>query len=162
MADFDMKNWLDQHVVPLLKETALEIYHPFWNGIPPKEVLVILLSQPDPASAWPTAVKKLLDGGFRFDFLREQQAIAMESGLFKAFGGDGAPLFNAEGTASVRLFKKVGGEEDSGRWVNLILQVGCKYPEGTDAALATKAFYALFEESPLVVCQTYGATFGQA
>jgi hypothetical protein len=156
VSDFDMKSWLDKNVVPLLADTGLQIYHPFWNGVPPKEVLVILLSQPSPASAWPTAVKKLLDGGFRFDFLREQQAIAMEGGLFKAFGGDGAPLFNAEGTASVRVFKKL---EDG---VGLILQVGCKYPDGAEAALATKAFYAQFEESPLSVCQTYGATFGQA
>ena len=153
---FNMKQWLDNNVVPLLADTALKIYHPFWNGMPPKEVLVILLSEPEPAEAWPSAIKKLLGGGFRFDFLREQQLIGMDSGMFKAFGGDGAPLFNNEGTASVRLFKKV----DDG--INLILQIGCKYPDGGSAALATKAFYAQFEESPLSVCQTYGATFGQA
>jgi hypothetical protein len=151
-----MKGWLDEYVVPLLKDTGLKIYHPFWNGMPPKEVLVVLLSEPSPSDAWPTAIKKLLGGGFRFDFLREQQAIALEGGIFKAFGGDGAPLFNAEGTASVRLFKKM----DDGK--NLILQIGCKYKDGAAAAQATKTFYGLFEESPLTVCQTYGATFGQA
>lgn len=156
MADFDMKAWLDQHVVPLLVDTALKIYHPFWNGMPPKEVLVVLLADPTPEDAWPTATKKLLEVGFRFDFLREQQLIALEGGTFKAFGGDGAPLFNNEGTASARLFRK----EDDG--TNLILQIGCKYPDGASSALATKAFYAQFEESPLSVCKTYGATFGQA
>jgi hypothetical protein len=155
MADFDMKTWLDEHVVPLLSDTGLKIYHPFWNGVPPKEVLVILLSDPSPQSAWPKAAKHLIEAGFRFDFLREQQAIALEGGIFTAFGGDGAPLFNEEGTASVRLFKRVGA-------VNLILQVGCRYSDGIVAAAATKAFYGLFEESPLSVCQTYGATFGQA
>lgn len=156
-----MKQWLDSHVVPLLADTSLTIYHPFWNGMPPKEVLVILLATPPGDAAadvvpWHVAAKKLIDVGFRFDFLREQQAIALEGGLFKAFGGDGAPLFNAEGTASVRLFRK---EEDG---INLILQVGCQYGDGPSAAIATKAFYAQFEESPLQVCQTYGATFGQA
>jgi len=156
MTDFDMKTWLDTHVVPLLAPHGLSLYHPFWNGVPPKEVLVILLAQPEPASSWPAAIKALLEQGFRFDFLREQQLIPMDSGMFPAFGGDGAPLFNPQGTASVRLFHK---REDG---VNLILQVGCRYASGEEAAAATKAFYALFEESPLSVCQTYGATFGQA
>ena len=153
---FSMKAWLDSHVIPLLKDTGLKIYHPFWNGVPPKEVLVILIAEPEPPDAWPKAAKKLLEDGFRFDFLREQQVIALEGGIFKAFGGDGAPLFNAEGTASVRLFRKA----DDGK--GLILQIGCRYADGVSAAAATKAFYALFDESPLTVCQTYGATFGQA
>ena len=146
---FDMKAWLDTHVVPLLQ--GLKIYHPFWNGIPPKEVLVILLAQQD----WPAQVKRLLDAGFRFDFLREQQVIALETGTFTAFGGDGAPLFNQEGTASVRLFKRVDG-------VGLILQVGCSYGKTDLAAAATKDFYALFDESPLTVCKTFGVAFGDA
>ena len=156
MTDFDLKTWLDTNLLPILTATGLKLYHPFWNGVPPKEVLAILLADPTPVSAWPAAVKALLEQGFRFDFLREQRLIAMESGVFKAFGGDGAPLFNQEGTASVRLFKKL--EDGCG----LILQVGCRYASGEEAAAATKAFYALFEESPLSVCQTYGATFGQA
>lgn len=149
MTAFDMKAWLDQHVVPLLE--GLKIYHPFWNGVPPKEVLVILLAQQD----WPQQVKRLLDAGFRFDFLREQQLIAMEGGTFHAFGGDGAPLFNQDGTASVRLFKRVEG-------IGLILQVGCQYGRADRAAAATKEFYGLFEESPLTVCQTFGVAFGDA
>lgn len=152
---FSMKKWLDEHVMPLLQDTGLKLYHPFWNGMPPKEVLAVVTSDPE-LDAWPTAVKKLLDGGFRFDFLREQQAIALDGMVFKAFGGDGAPLFNAEGMASVRLFRKASDGK------GLILQVGCKYASGEDAAAATKRFYAQFEESPLTVCQTYGTQFGQA
>lgn len=148
-----MKAWLDLHIVPLLAPHALKIHHPFWSGSPPKEVLVLLVAEPE---AWGLAAKNLLEGGFKFDFLREKVAIALENGLFQAFGGDGAPLFNQAGMASIRLFRKL----DDG--VNLILQIGCQYPDGPSAALATKAFYALFNESPLVVCQKFGAVFGQA
>ena len=157
---FDMKGWLDREVVPLLKGRGLKIYHPFWSGNPPKEVLVILVADPvaTGAASWPDAVKSLLEQeAFRFDYLREQVGIVMEGGaMFKAFGGDGAPLFNQEGTASVRLFRKC---EDG---VGLVLQVGCRYPSGELASQATKDFYALFEESPLTVCKTYGAVFGAA
>jgi len=166
MSDFDMKKWLDSHVVPLLnQEPNLRIHHPFWNGMPPRDVLVIAMAgeleensdQEFDPSAWPRAIQRLLQtDGFRFDFTREQIAISHEGGIFNAFGGDGAPLFNPEGLASARLFRK----EDDG--IGLILQVACRYPNGTDAAAATKTFYGLFEENPLEVCQKYGAVFGQA
>ena len=106
---------------------------------------------------WPRAVKRLLDeAGFRFDYLREQMLVALEGGTIKIFGGDGAPLYNEQGMASCRLFKKL----DDG--IGLILQVGCQYPAGEDAVQATKSFYQQFDESPLVVTQKYGALFGQA
>lgn len=151
-----------------------------WNGTPPREVLVWLHTglSPDPeeadledlvhrestghapsfdAAAWPHAVKKLLeDHGFRFDFLREQLLVTLEGGPISIFGGDGSPLYNDKGMASVRLFRK----EDDG--VGLILQVGCQYPSGPEAAAATKAFYDLFEESPLELTQKLGTVFGQA
>ena len=168
MAEFDMKSWLDKTVVPLLAiNKTLSIYSPFWNGVPPKEVLVILMAgqgddEFDPA-AWPGVLKSLLDEHkFRFDFTREQIAVSHDNGLINLFGGDGAPLFNPDGLASARVFRK---EEDG---TGLILQVASRFPStdnlspGQHASAATKAFYSLFEESPLEVCQTYGALFGQA
>ena len=161
MADFDKKAWLDEHVLPILKAHALLLYHPFWLGLPPKQVLAICIAQPDEdGSLWSAPVKALLDEGWRFDFLREQVGIVMDTGeMFKAFGGDGAPLFNEEGTASCRIFKKVGPDDAR---VGLTLQIGCRYPTGIMAAAATRAFYAQFKESPLDVCQKYGAVFGAA
>ena len=57
MADFQQKEWLDKNVVPLLNgEPALALHHPFWNGTPPKEVLVLLKPADDSdESAWPRA-----------------------------------------------------------------------------------------------------------
>lgn len=180
MAAFDLKGWLDSHVVPLTRrEPPLKIYSFIWNGDPPNEVLVWLHTGQDEngtvrvehdvdgkelpvreafdPTAWPRAVKHLLEAeGFRFDFLREQTMVALPGGNITIFGGDGAPLYNAQGMASARLFRK----EDDG--VSLILQVGCQYPSGEDAAAATKSFYQSFEESPLEVCKKHGTTFGQA
>jgi hypothetical protein len=117
---------------------------------------------PDP-SAWPKATKRLLDEeGFRFDYTREQLAVQVDGRVFNLFGGDGAPLYNPEGMASVRLFR----QRDDG--IPLIVQIACQYKsaDGVDAghlaAAAAKAFYDLFDVSPLEVCQKYGAVFGQA
>lgn len=42
---FEMKEWLDQHVVPLTQsDPPLRIYSFLWNGDPPKEILVWLLA----------------------------------------------------------------------------------------------------------------------
>lgn len=182
MAAFDLKSWLDAHVVPLTKHTIpLHIYSFIWNGSPPNEVLVWMHTGPsldyeeaeledlkhrdqtghapppfDPG-AWPKAIRMLLEEEkFRFDFLREQTLVNLPGGTVTIFGGDGAPLYNAQGMASARLFRK----EDDG--VSLILQVGCQYPSGEEAAAATKGFYQSFDESPLEVCQKFGTTFGQA
>jgi hypothetical protein len=177
MAAFDLKRWLDDHVVPLTKRAIpLNIYSFIWNGDPPKEMLVWVHAGTSPASAsaegeasfsesdvdfdphaWPRAVKQLIEeDNFRFDFLREQIMVALPEGTISVFGGDGAPLFNKHGMASARLFRK---EEDG---VGLILQVGCQYPSGEEAAAATKSFYGQFEESPLELCQKFGTVFGQA
>lgn len=212
MADFQMKKWLDDTVVPLTtKEPQLRLYSFIWNGNPPKEILVWLLAgsqpvgvdaglepptddsfhhdvrraadaDPDPdkkpvadsiranleavefdPAAWPRAVKRLLEeDGFRFDYLREQQMVQLENGLVPVFGGDGAPIFGKEGTASARLFKKT---EDG---IGLIVQIGCHYPAtdehnpGRHAASAVKGFFSLFEDNPMVVCQKFGAPFGAA
>jgi len=109
----------------------------------------------DPA-LWPTVVKRLLDDGFRFDFLREQQMVQLEDGLVPVFGGDGAPLFAKDGMASVRLFRKM----DDG--ISLILQVGAKYPDGLGAAAGVKSFFGQFDTNALEVCSSFAAPFGQA
>lgn len=157
---FDMKGWLDGHVVPLTQlQPESKIYSFIWNGNPPKEILVWLLAN----DSWPELGKRLiLEDGFRFDYLREQQMVQIENGMVPVFGGDGAPLFSEDGMASMRLFRK---EDDE---TLLILQLGYKYPAqpGRKPSLVAsdgvKAFFELFDESPLTVCSKYGAVFGQA
>lgn len=172
MADFDMKKWLDENVVPLTtQQPQSKIYSFIWNGNPPKEILVWLLAESEPTEekpfapgAWGALVHRLItQDGFRFDFLREQQMVQLEGGMVPVFGGDGAPLFGKDGMASARLFKK--NEEG----ICLLLQVGCKYPStselspGQHASAAVKGFFGLFgDEDPLTVCSKYGAVFGQA
>ena len=157
---FDKKQWLDTHVVPLLElggETrSISLYSALWNGDPPTEVLVYLLVHDDHAASWGAIVKQLLDAGWRFDFLREQQLVKDETGLIPIFGGDGAPLFGKDGMASVRLFRR-GGDG-----IGQIVQVGAKFPSGTDAAIAVKAFFALFDQNALQVCASFAAPFGAA
>lgn len=186
---FEMKEWLDEHVVPLTQVSPpLRIYSFIWNGTPPKEILVWLLAglpaapelEPDepvpdilnaglPESgddfdetAWACAAKRIIDAGFRFDLTREQQMVQVESGLIPVFGGDGAPLFGKAGLASLRLVRTL----DDG--ITLILQVACQFPgndqlsPGQHAAAACKGFYSLFDESPLDVIRVHGAVFGQA
>lgn len=168
MPGFDKKRWLDDHVLPSLQpdptHPSLSLYAVFWNGHPPKDVLVFATAPPattepfDPL-AWPSAVKRLLESGFVFDFTREQQMVKDPDGsarLIALFGGDGAPLFDKSGACSVRLFRKI----EDGR--NLILQIGCRYADGLDAAVAVKAFFALFDQNAMTVCQTFAAPFGQA
>jgi hypothetical protein len=186
---FEMKDWLDREVVPVL-HNDLKIYSFIWNGDPPKEILVWLLAEPRPpalperpapetvdaavehigddmrnaladpppfdAALWPAAVKRLLDAGFRFDFLREQQMVQLDGRLVPIFGGDGAPLFGQDGMVSVRLFRKT---EDG---TALILQIGGRYPDGLGAAAAVKAFFGLFDRSAPEVCASFSTPFGQA
>ena len=164
-----MKTWLDKHVVPLTKqEPKTFIYSFIWNGTPPKQIMVWLMTGQPPEekkemaaifdhSAWPMAAKRLLENDqFYFDFTRETQMVRMQDGqVIQIFGGDGAPLYNPGGTAALRLFRKV---ED----IELIVQVGCKYPDGKSAAAATKGFYAMFEESPMEVIVKYTSPWGAA
>ena len=120
-----------------------------------------MTTTPEP-TAWAETVKNLLEAGWRFDFTREQQLVVVNGQSIKAFGGDGAPLFNPEGLASVRLFRKT---EDG---VGLVIQIGCTFwetPEhespGKMAAAAVKGFFALFPtDNPMEVCAKYAVPFG--
>lgn len=157
---FDIKNFIDREVVQsgVLGSAdganALTIHSLLWNGNPPKEVLVFLVA--GDAVPWGHHVKRLLESGWRFDFLRDLAVVVLEGKRVAIFGGDGAPYFDPSGQSSVRLWRKC----DDGR--QLILQVGAKWPSGTDAAAAVKAFFGLFESGPLEMVAKYAAPFGSA
>lgn len=161
---FDVKAWLDANVIPVLGEgdERLRFYSVLWNGDPPKEILTFVLAGAETDGkligndSWGLHVKRLLEAGWRFDFLREQAVVKMEGGLVPIFGGDGAPIFGKNGMASVRLFKKM----DDG--IASILQVGAQFKDGIDAAAAVKGFFGLFGEDAIKICHTYGAVFGAA
>ena len=91
-----------------------------------------------------------------FDFLREAAPLVHEGIHMVLFGGDGTPLFDQKGYASVRIFKKL---EDG---TNLIFQVGHMYPSGVEAGNAVKDFFAQWDESPFHLVERYGAAFGAA
>lgn len=166
MPDFDRKRWLDDNVVPLLhQDPPASIYTVFWNGAPPKEILVLLLAGKGtddgitavPDEAWPQLVKRLLVAGFTFDFLRDVQPVVHEGKKLVLFGGDGAPFFDKSGYVSARLHKKLETGE------SLILQIGHKYDDGVAAALAVKTFFAQWDaKNPFDVCAEFSAPFGQA
>jgi hypothetical protein len=152
---FEQKTWLDAQVLPVLgSDDKLQIHSVLWNGSPPAEVLVFLLAPSSPT--WGTHLKRLLDDGWRFDFLREAQVIKADAGLIHVFGGDGAPLFGKNGMVSARLYKKL---EDG---IGLILQVGHQHESGVDAAQAVKTFFGQFDQNALQVCASFAAPFGQA
>ena len=152
---FDQKAWLDANVLPVLgTDDRLAIYSALWNGAPPTEVLVFLLAHAAPA--WGPHVKRLLEDGWRFDFLREAQVVKSEGGLIHVFGGDGAPLFGTNCMVSVRLFRKL---EDG---IGLILQIGCRHDNGTTAAQTIKDFFGQFDQDAMQVCSSFSAPFGAA
>jgi|SRR5690606_1698569 len=165
---FDQKAWLDANVVNagvLGEGQRLQLYSVLWNGSPPKEVLVFLragkpVEGEEGALAgdetWALHVKRLLEAGFRFDFLREAVAVRVGNQIVPIFGGDGAPIFSKNGMVSVRLIRKC----DDGRL--LILQIGAKFSDGIEAAAAVKAFFGQFGENALQICHTYAAPFGLA
>lgn len=153
---FDIKAWVDQNVMRADVmgdgDDRLTFHTVLWNGTPPKEILVFLLA----TKTWGLHVKRLLEGGWRFDFLRDHAVVQLDGTRTTLFGGDGAPFFDPAGMSSVRLWKKM----DDG--TQLILQVGAKWPSGPEAATAVKAFFGLFEQGPLEMVATYAATFGSA
>lgn len=159
----DIKPWLDRHVIPLLIADPPASLHSFlWKGSPLTDVLVWALCDPATPTAWPQLAHRLLTADdFRFDFTREAEMVPLGTSLVPIFGGDGTPTLLPNGMASVRLFRT----EDDG--THLLLQLGCRFtlgesPSGHQGAEAIKAFFALFDASPIAVCQQFGALFGQA
>jgi hypothetical protein len=162
---FEQKPWLDRNLIEagvLGEGGRLHLHSVLWNGAPPKDVLVFLLAGAADGDkvvgdeTWGSHIKRLLELGFRFDFLREAVAVKVDNQLVPIFGGDGAPIFGKNGVASVRLIKKL---EDG---IYLIVQVGAQFKDGIDAAQAVKAFFGQFGENAIQICQTYAAPFGLA
>lgn len=110
----------------------------------------------DAGELWCAHVKRLLEVGFRFDYLREQVLVKTDTGVMPIFGGDGAPIFGKNGMVSVRLWKRMGDGKQ------LILQVGNQCKTGLDAAQLVKGFFGAFEEDPVRMVQKYAAPFGAA
>jgi hypothetical protein len=138
---FNLKAWLDQHVVPLLAPELL--LHSVLTNLPPgapgpQAVLVWLLAR-EPAG-WAPALKRVLERpGFSFDFLRApQRAGADLQHAVTLFGGDGAPFFNQSGAAMARLYRRCDD-------LDLIVEIGHRFPSVQAAAAAVKSFFALFE-----------------
>lgn len=159
MESFDLKQWLDDHVVPI--RGNLNIIAFFWRGTPPDEVLVFLSADPAedsdelPAS-WPEEAKRLIDSGFRFDCLREPKTVRIGNDGTVLFGGDGAPLVSQERVASVRLMRR----ENDGR--SLILNIVHKNQSALTATKEVEYFFSLFDTDPFSVLERYGTRFGEA
>ena len=183
MASFDKKKWLDDHVASI--HPQIEMYAFFWNGDPPKEVLVYCKAKREPidrekaaeagaeaeaeaaedtgaetsegeVATWPDLVHILIEKGFRFDATRDVQVVEVDGSKHVLFGGDGCPMFNKEGMVTVRLLRK---EEDG---TNLIIELGHQYEVGTGAMDAVKQLFSSFDCDPLEVPRKYGTAFGAA
>ena len=161
-ATFDLKAWLDKHVVPLLSgEPPLELHSVLQNSAPgaqaPDAVLVWALSKT--GDAWAPALRRVLERpGFSFDFLRAPQAVQVSPDQrIVIFGGDGAPFIGKNGMAMARLYR---GCDDG---ISLILEVGYRFPRSEDAAQAVRAFFALFDKvEPAELLARYRPLFGAA
>src|SRR5258708_6611864 len=106
---FNLKAWLDQHVVPFLAgEPPLELHALTENWPPgadaPAAVLVWALSKTP--ESWAPAVRRVLElPGFSFDFLRAPHAVQVSPDQrITIFGGDGAPFIGKNGMAMARLY----------------------------------------------------------
>src|SRR4051812_16157938 len=110
-APFDLKRWIDAHVVPLLNpEPPLEFHSVLVNQPPdasrPDAVLVWALSKT--GAGWAPALKRLLEtDGLSFDFTRAPQLVAVAPGKTTTlFGGDGMPFVGKNGMAMARLHRR--------------------------------------------------------
>ncbi len=156
---FELKAWLDSHVVPLLRpDPPLELHSVLVNQAPraaqPDAVLAWALSKAP--EGWAPAAQRLLESaGFCFDFTREPQLVALAPGrTITIFGGDGMPFVGANGMAMVRLFRRV---EDG---VDLIIEVGHLFPDGKAAVAAVRAFFEQFGQDPAALLARYSPRFG--
>lgn len=160
-APFDLKRWLDAHVVPILRpEPALDLHSVLVNQPPdasrPDAVLLWALSRTGPD--WAPALKRLLEtGGFSFDFTRAPQVVAVAPDkTITLFGGDGMPFIGESGMAMARLHRR--GEDA----VDLILEVGHRFPTGKAAVAAVRSFFEQFGADPMQLLAKYAPRFGRA
>jgi hypothetical protein len=159
---FDLKAWLDQHVSPILgSERELELHSVIQNRPSqagrPSTVLAWLLVKT--ATEWAPALKRLLDrSGFYFDFVREAQLVQTPAGRpITIFGGDGMPFIGNNGMAMARLYHRASDD------IELILEIGHRFPSAKDAAAAVKSFFALFDGvNPTDLLGKYSPPFGAA
>jgi hypothetical protein len=156
---FDLKRWIDAHVLPILEpDPRLQLHSVLQNRPPgalaPVAVAVWTLSAaPD---GWAPAVKRVLElPGFSFDFLRAPQLVTGPGQEpITLFGGDGAPFFNRSGGAMARLFRRCGD-------IDLILEIGHRFPSAEAAAAAVKSFFHQFaDENPFDVIKRNQPPFG--
>jgi hypothetical protein len=156
---FNLKSWLDENVLPAIaEEPKLQIHSVLQDRPPgagaPVAVAVWTLS-PTP-QGWAPSVKRVLERpGFSFDFLRAPQLVTEPDQVpITLFGGDGAPFFSKSGAAMVRLFRRCGE-------VDLILEIGHRFPSVEAAAAAVKGFFHLFDDSsPFDVIKRHMPPFG--
>lgn len=158
---FDLKRWLDAHVLPLLRpDPPLALHSVLVNQPPgvsrPEAVLVWALSQTGPG--WGPALRRLLEtGGFSFDFTRAPQIVAVAPGkTITLFGGDGMPFIGKNGMAMARLHRQ--GEDG----VDLIMEVGHQFPTGKAAVAAVRSFFEQFGADPAHLMAKYAPRFGAA
>ena len=159
MNDFNLKTWLDKQAVPLLGHDLM--MHSVLQNQPsasaqPESILVWLLAK-EP-TGWAPALKRLLEQhDFVFDFLRAPQLVGRDPTRgVTIFGGDGAPFINKSGAAMARLFRRCDA-------IDLIVEIGYRFPTATAAAAAVKAFFAQFETAgPFDVIEKYKPRFGIA
>lgn len=143
MKNMDMKPWLDQHVVPLLKAPQEELppltVHSEIHSPPddPDLIVVYLFAQKD---TWPRHVKRLLlKEEFYWDFMREFQPAQINGESRVLFGGDGSPFLHDNGMVSARIFTRIEG-------AGVILEVACDHSSKLFAQDDVKTLYRLFEE----------------
>jgi len=137
-----LKAFLDRNVIPLLTpEPKLELY----SLLPEKPASgsklpgkVILWVKPKDPPGWAPASKRLLDAGFRFDYLREPQLVPVDGQVIQIFGGDGTPFVGQAGMAMMRLWKKFDETQ-------VILEVGAKFPSTIECLAAIKSFFGLYD-----------------
>lgn len=133
---FEIKPFLDRHVVPLLGGQA-SIVSFLW-----KEDMVLVFLEV-PAANWPSYVKALLDGGkHTFDYLRGPEPAVVGGQRLVLFGGDGAPFITNKGRVVCRLHHRPDGERD------LVLEVATPLGRPGLGPDVVKAFFAQWEGEP--------------
>lgn len=186
----DQKQFLDEHVVPLLgTPAALRIYTAFWS---PHSVLVYLIAGEPPGGEPPSPVPPTPEDGAPFGGF-DQLAVHLAAGTGKATTGDwGAhikrlldagwkfdalreptfvraenqmvPIFGGDGTPMIAKNSAISVRlfQKLPNGVNLILQIGAQCPDAMTAAATVKDFFAQFDKDPMAVVASHAVAFGAA